>query len=221
MVKEDSVVLDEVFCGLLSKARQDSKESLGQLLLSRRPSLLYRANRGLPQKYRAKADGEDLVQETFRKAIKAFPQFTGEKRQEWVAWLREILKNTIFSFLCIYDSDKRKIARERRLDGPAGRQALSVADGSSPSSEMERQETCLEVHTALGELAEQDRSILELHCCDDLSYQKVGDHVWLSAPAARTHCLGCLEKMRQSLADEASPQMEEVSPETVTTVALE
>ena len=187
----------EQFRHLLEEARSGSKPALGQLLETCRPYLLFLANRYLPQELRVKVDCPDFVQETYLKACQRFPTFRGQSRQELRAWLRQILRNRISSFLYAFQYKKRATVRERSLDSPEGRQALAVPDGSCPDSELQRQETCQLVNSVLSELPATDRDALQLRYRDDLSYQELGNRLELSAPGARDRGLGALAKMRK------------------------
>ena len=73
------------------EARAGSSESLGNLIQTCRQYLLAVANQELPAELKAKVGASDLVQDTAYEIQKSFPQFSGDRQEEFLAWARGIL----------------------------------------------------------------------------------------------------------------------------------
>jgi RNA polymerase sigma-70 factor (ECF subfamily) len=107
------------------------------------------------------ADADDLVQETFARALAARHRYrTGSNGR---AWLCRILCNLAIS-------DRRRRARDERL------RARVVASTPEPEAEVPEPRAPLEeaaLRAALAQLLPAERHILELAEIEDLSYREI------------------------------------------------
>ena len=129
--------------GLLDKAKNGEKESLGQLLQLYRNYLTILATTQLDRKLRQRMNPSDLVQEAMLAAHCDFAKFRGSTEREFLAWLRQILINCLHHAVETHVRAKmrdvrREISVERAnaaLDRSAAGFAQVLADrGPSPSA---------------------------------------------------------------------------------------
>ena len=145
---------------------------------------VYRVARRLT---RNEHDAQDLVQETYLKAYKAFGRF--EVRQFGVKpWLLKILYNTYLNHQ----------ARRRRAPRAADQQTLEqvVADQPTTPPELDYEQLDQEVKQAIDALPDEFRSVLLLWATMELSYQEIAGI--LSVPIGTV--MSRLHRARQQLA---------------------
>ena len=141
-------------------AAQDDGD--GWPLESYRDYLLLLARLHLGPRLQPKLDASDLVQETLLKAHQQRQEFRGQTEQEWAAFLRRILVNTLADAGRHFGRDKRDVGREQSLaidleQSSARLEAWLAADRSSPSERVQRQELLLRLGTAMAQLPEDQR----------------------------------------------------------------
>jgi RNA polymerase sigma-70 factor (ECF subfamily) len=101
---------------LLILARAGSGPALGQLFELYRSYLTLLARMQISRRLQGKVDAADLVQETFLKAHRHFPQFRGVTENELVCWLRQILAATLANLVRhSYAAQRRDVRLERDL----------------------------------------------------------------------------------------------------------
>src|SRR5262249_15524650 len=147
------------------------------------------AKRQIPVQIQTKRAASDVVQETFLEAQRDFEQFDGNTREELAGWLFRILQNNCTNLVYAYRyRRKREISREVRLDDAS----LSLESGRAtdtrnpgPSKLAIVQEEAQIVSSALKQLPDHHRTILQLRFTDRLSFKEIGDRLGCSAEAAR------------------------------------
>jgi RNA polymerase sigma-70 factor (ECF subfamily) len=103
------------------------------------------------------SDGDDLVQETFMRALAARHGFRAGSNAR--AWLCRILVNCAIT-------EKRRLARDRRL-------AERVAQLPVDTNDSRAQALDLDLQAALAALSPQDRRVLELAEIDGMHYREI------------------------------------------------
>jgi RNA polymerase sigma-70 factor (ECF subfamily) len=128
---------------------------------------LYNFARGLTQDA---AEAEDLVQETFAKALRGFPSF--QVGTNFRAWMYRILRN---SFLNTKTGLKNTVAfDEEDVD-------IVPAPEPSPESLLIEQANRKVVQAALAELPVHFREILLLCEVEEMSYQEIAETLGIPA----------------------------------------
>src|SRR5262245_42042609 len=84
---------------LLSGARRGDLQSLGELLDQYRSYLMVLAATQVDRRWQPRISPSDIVQETMLKAHRHFGQFQGHTEPELRAWLRQILLNSLATFV--------------------------------------------------------------------------------------------------------------------------
>ena len=128
---------------LLAGARAGDADCLGWLLEIYRNYLHVLASAQLNERLRSRVNPSDMVQETFLRASRHFGEFCGSSEQEWLGWLRTILRRSVLKMVHRQVvARKRSVLREVSLQelairsGPeaSGLASLVVSPGSSPST---------------------------------------------------------------------------------------
>jgi RNA polymerase sigma-70 factor (ECF subfamily) len=174
---------------LISAARAGASREVGELLDICRQYLLLVANEELDVRLRAKLGASDVVQQTLLEAQVTFDHFSGDSEAALLAWLTKILKNNLAdarrTFLI---AEKRCVTREQSLQeyGAESQLAMAlIADASSPSSHLLREELVEMVQGAMGRLSVGDREVLLLRHRDRLTFPEIGIRMNRSPDAAR------------------------------------
>jgi RNA polymerase sigma-70 factor (ECF subfamily) len=125
---------------------------------------VYRVARRLT---RDEHEAEDLVQETYFKAYRAYDTF--EERSYGIRpWLLKILNNTFLN----------RIAREKKAPKATDQQTLEetqAVEGGPPLAELDLEQVDEEVKSALEELSPEFRQVMLLWATNELSYQEIAD----------------------------------------------
>jgi RNA polymerase sigma-70 factor (ECF subfamily) len=150
----------------------------------------------------AKFDASDVVQDTLLKAHAHQGQFRGQSEGEWRAWLRQILANTVADAL--RDQGREPKIRESLEKSSLRLEALLAAENTSPSGKAEREERLIQLADAFAQLADDERTALELRylCEPAWSLAQIAEH--LSRPSAKAVAgllARGLEKLREILRD--------------------
>jgi RNA polymerase sigma-70 factor (ECF subfamily) len=194
----------------IEEARNGSGEALGRLFEWCRHYLLLVANRELPANIQGKLGTSDLVQETFLKAHDHFAHFRGHTEGEMLAWLAQILRNTLASVKRSYlDTDKRQAGLEVSLDAgddPRAGLADGIEDPSpSPSGHALERETEEEVARLLSQLPELSRQVIQWRNWEERSFEEIGRLTGRSAEAARQLWRRAIEQLETLLGPSHEP----------------
>jgi RNA polymerase sigma factor (sigma-70 family) len=108
-------------------------------------------------------DAEDVVQEAYLKAFRAFPRFHGKAGRPW---LLTIVRNTSFSWL----RDNRG-----RADGAEYHEELHVSGGPTPEAESLGRERTRAVDSCVEQLSPDFREVIVLREMEELSYQEIAE----------------------------------------------
>jgi RNA polymerase sigma-70 factor (ECF subfamily) len=160
----------------------------------------------LDVRLQSKLDASDVVQQTLMKAHERIGQFRGQTEAERMAWLRQILTNTLADALRKFGADRRDIGRERSLEAAleassARIEAWLAADASSPSQHAIRHEQMLRLAGALAELPEDQRAALEMRHLQGLSVAAIGQNLGRSKRAVVGLIFRGMKKLRALLED--------------------
>jgi RNA polymerase sigma-70 factor (ECF subfamily) len=178
----------------------DDGDELASRLESFRNYLLLLARARLDSRLRGKLDPADLVQQTLTRAFERRDQFYGITDEQRAGWLRTLLAHAMTDAL-------RKFARphgaERSLEAAldqssAQLEALLVADQTSPSGRVERQEGLLRLADALAALPDDQQRAVELKHLQGLTLVEVAQLMGRSVPSVA----GLLQRGLKALRDD-------------------
>ncbi|MBX3071027.1 MAG: RNA polymerase sigma factor [Thermomicrobiales bacterium] len=139
---------------------------------------------------RNQADADDLYQDTFLKAYKAFDRL--DASANYRAWLYRIATNTFLSA-------KRKANRERPLDVAADGELAAVQE-DQPAS-LDARDLLVEVERFIQTLPEKQRVALVLRKYQEFDYRQIGEVLKCSDEAARANVYEALRKLRACFGD--------------------
>lgn len=166
------------FAQLLEEAQQGCQGSWGMLLERYRHYLTLQARLQLRRRLRSKTSPEDVVQETFVRALRNCTQFRGESEGELLEWLRTILASRLAEQVRLYLGTK---ARDVRLEWEFGEAlgrssdawgALAEQLGSSadsPGRKAVRRELSVVLANALANLPEHYREAVILRYMEEVT----------------------------------------------------
>lgn len=142
-------------------------------------------------------DAEDVVQESYLKALRAFSSFRGESGRPW---LLTIVRNTAFTWLRVNRS---------RWDHAEYHEEIHASGGSTPEAESMEKERSRAVEHCVGQLPSDFREAIVLREMEELSYNEIAEitgvprgTVMSRLSRARARLSECLKDTLTNLASE-------------------
>jgi RNA polymerase sigma-70 factor (ECF subfamily) len=145
---------------------------------------------------RDQAEAEDLVQETFSKALRAFDSF--QPGTNFKAWIFRILRNTFLT-------TRTGIAVSRTVFLEDNPDALDTAAGPTPEDNLIRLDNQAALHTALEQLQPPLREVLLLCDVEEIKYKDIA--VILNVPIGTV--MSRISRARRTLRQLLHPQLGE------------
>jgi RNA polymerase sigma-70 factor (ECF subfamily) len=192
---------------LLSQARGGDDAALGQLLERYRSYLSLLARLQIGRHIQGKADGADLVQETFLEASRNFERFRGATEAELTAWLRQIFATSLSHLLRRYTGTQaRDVRLERALENDLDQSSRAidqslVAVQSTPSQRASKREQAVLLANALEELTEDYREVLVLRHMEGLTFPQIAEQMGRSVDSVEKLWLRGLTRLRRSFGE--------------------
>ncbi|MFL5243398.1 MAG: sigma-70 family RNA polymerase sigma factor [Gemmataceae bacterium] len=204
---------------LLDQARQGAPAAVDHLLNAHRDALRHMIAMRIDPALARRVDASDVTQDVMLEASRRLQDYLRDpSAMPFHLWLRYIALDHI------KDAHRRhRQARRRSLDREQALVPAGLADQSSldlaaqfidqeltPASAAMRQEMERRLHSALGQLEDDDREILLMRHFEQLSNQEVAQILRLSEPAASMRCLRAQRKLRTLLVPdpESNPEAE-------------
>lgn len=189
------------FAGWLRAARYGSRADLGRALEACRAYLQLIAESELGATLRAKVGSSDVVQESLLDAHRGFPHFRGTTRDEFLAWVGQILRHNLLDLARRYrEADARRVDRERPLDPAAAPVAELEDDGTPPDRRAVRAEDAARLRAALGRLSDDYQQVIQLRHHDRLGWDEIAAMIGRTPEAARKLWFRAVERLRLELA---------------------
>ncbi len=195
---------DQLRRGLLSQAPEARKRALDECIARSHDHVLACAMR----KYRAgpeNANVQDLIQNTWARALERLGQFRGASLPEFRGWVGAILHSVYVNGL----GEDRRRARSFAgavvsLNGAPGGPAFEPpAPGPTPSGIVMGQEAREQLERALRLLSDRERELLHLRLGEGLGHEEIGALLGLDREKCRQACHDVLKKLRRWNAEEA------------------
>lgn len=192
---------------LIDTARKGSSEALGELFSSYRKYVVFLARTQLHHHMQAKADPSDIAQDVFVAVQGSIAEFRGRSAEEFATWLRGILSHILSMHVRKYlGTQKRDPRVEQRLS-----QSLSAAsaflvsqvadDLTSPSQQIARKETFLQLAAALESLPDDYRQAIVLRHLEGLPFAEVAKLMGRSVDSVEKLWVRGLAKLKSSMGD--------------------
>lgn len=144
---------------------------------------------------------EDITQEAFLRAFRAFPTWRGDAPK---AWLFAIVRNCFLNWAAQRSGASRSVVEEGALSGAQAQALANVADEAqdTPETALLRRREIETVRAVIENLPEPFRETLVLREMEELSYKQIS--VLTAAPIGTV--MSRLARARQMLADMLMPQ---------------
>jgi RNA polymerase sigma-70 factor, ECF subfamily len=189
---------------LLDLVAQGDREALDCLLESYRSLIRAFLARRLDTMLQPRLDPSDLVQETQMEIARRVEEYLQHHPMPFRLWVLRIAINRLRNAHRNHHRQRRAIHREVPFPDNSGLLLAGplLADGSTPSQQLQRRETQELVERAVARLDETDQEILLLRQTEELSYEEIASILDINSAAARKRFGRALLRLRQILKDE-------------------
>lgn len=182
----------------IAEARSGDASALGKMLELYRSYLCQIANesRSLPATGIAPSD---IVQETMLRATQGFEKFRGTTSRELLAWLRQMLTHQTIDALRRSNADKRGAGRVLSLE-EQDLAAMTVATSDpTASSAFRRREESESIRSALDQLRDDFREVIELRIFEGFTFAEIGARLDCSADSVRKLWWRAIDHLAQEI----------------------
>lgn len=186
----------------LSEAAHGDEGALRWLLERYRARLKRMIEIRLDDRLSPRLDASDVVQETLVDAASKMNDYVRDRPLPFYPWLHRLAAERLAQAHRHHLLAARRSAGLERpidrlgLDGTEWRLADAlVANGTSPSRHLIRQEEREQVAQALGELPVSDREVLVLRYVDQLAFDEIAAILGIGTGAARVRHFRALQKL--------------------------
>ena len=161
----------------------------------------------LNPRLRSKLDESDVIQQTILEAHRCRNQFRGISEADRLSWLRQILANVLARFGRHFSAGMRDVQKEQSLEAALDLSssrlaAVLVADQTSPSGRVAREEELALMARALNQLSEDQRRVIEWHHLQGLSVTEVAELMNRSRPSVAGLLFRGLNRLRELMGDQ-------------------
>jgi RNA polymerase sigma-70 factor (ECF subfamily) len=146
---------------------------------------------------RNREDAEDLVQETYAKALKGFPSF--RLGTNFRAWMYRILRNTFFT-----SRTRLQAKMTLSLDSEEKEPAELPVEGNTPETLLMERSNLELLQRAIEELPVDFREILLLCDLEEMSYQEMAETLSIPVGTVMSRLSRARKTLRNSLQIKAS-----------------
>ena len=150
-------------------------------------------------------DAQELVQETFVRALAAYDQFNPGTNMK--AWLTKILRNFFFDR---YQQSKRWVSIDDPTDAESNHWKRVPSENPGPESDVLRRELNSQITDILGRIPEEFRAPIVLVDMGDFSYQEAAEILSCPIGTIRSRLSRGRRLMQQYLRDSVGSEKEPV-----------
>jgi RNA polymerase sigma-70 factor (ECF subfamily) len=181
----------------LVAARGGSLDDLGRVLDACRGYLHALADGELGSTIRPKAGASDVVQDSLIDAQKGFDGFRGRSRDEFLAWVRQILQHNLTDLARKYrEVAARRVDREEPFDPGTTFGHRLVDSGTPPDGRAARAEEEDALRRAVARLPAAYQKVLALRYRDGRNWDEVGAALARTPGAARKLWFRAVERLK-------------------------
>ncbi len=186
--------MTEPFEQRIRRAREGDRRALDELFDHWRPLLALQARTLLGERFCARVDPADVVQEALAQAWRDLNSFRGQSEGEWLVWLRTLVAGHAAKARRRHQSQGRDVRRE---DGSPGSENLG--HGSQPDGQLLRDEQALRLAAAVDSLAPEMKCLVLARVFEGGSWAEIAERLNKSAGAARVMWVRALRRLREIL----------------------
>jgi RNA polymerase sigma-70 factor (ECF subfamily) len=184
---------------LLQRLRGGDDDAFGPLFEHQRPRLLRMVQFRLDPRLGGRVDAEDVVQDVFLDARQRLYAFRSESRS-LPFWLRLVAQQTLIDLHRRHlGARMRNAAQERVLAQSQSLSGFLVADLTSPSQAIVRDEQRRQLQQALESMDDIDREVLVLRHFEDLANKEVAELLGIGENAASNRYVRALGRLKGML----------------------
>ncbi len=199
---------DQSLLKLVDQARRGDRDAQDMLFHRCRNYVAVLAHSELSSWLLPKVDTSDLIQETMLAAHRGLEEFRGTTSQQYLAWLRTILKRNATDLVRRYHgAAKRRIGREQSLATQRDDSgvALDPEDPQeSPSQIVIRWEQQLQLADAVSRLPEDYQQVIVLRNLQRLPFAEVAERLGRSRPAAQMLWLRAVRRLQVLISEDSA-----------------
>jgi RNA polymerase sigma-70 factor, ECF subfamily len=162
----------------------------------------------LSPRLRTKEDASDLVQTTMLEAHQDLPKYRGSTDAELVAWLKAILTRNLLNLARHYGAQKCDLRREQPLQAQVEQSSVRLdrflaSEQTTPSQCAVRRERADQLHRALADLLDDERTAVVMKHFHDCSIAQIAEHLGRTKEAVGGLLRRGLKKLRTHLDEES------------------
>jgi RNA polymerase sigma-70 factor (ECF subfamily) len=193
---------------LLESVRRGEPGAVDKLLAAQREPLKRMIDLRLDPALAARLDASDVVQEVLLEVSRRLADYLREPTMPFHLWLRHIAKDHMIDAHRHHRlAQRRSLDRERAPIAGSDRSSLDILaqfrdPELTPASAAVRQELERRVSEAIAALDDEDREIILMRNCEQLSNQEVATVLGLSEPAASMRHLRAVRRLKALLGPE-------------------
>ena len=197
----------------LAAAKQDRDAELGRLLELHRRRLLKMVHLRMDPRLKARLGASDVLQDAYVEINQRVGEYLKDPRMPFFLWVRFITAQRMMALHRKHiGAQKRDVRRQVELAMPAATTAALVdhlmAQGTTPTQAMHREEMRFRVERGLEQMAEPDREILVLRHFEELSNAEAAQELGIEPPAASKRYVRALRRLREVLAEAESTDVQ-------------
>ena len=187
---------------LIERAAIGDESARRELIERYRESLRRMVASRLDRRMAARLDASDIVQETLADAAQQLDKYLGNRSLPFFGWLRllaaEHIRDAHREHLF---AQRRSIYRESRTpeftdESATGLARHLIAQDTSPSNRLVRQERSEQVKEALAKLSATDREVLAMRYVEHLSMAEMAEALGITEGGVKTRHLRAVIRLR-------------------------
>ncbi|MDA1012975.1 MAG: sigma-70 family RNA polymerase sigma factor [Planctomycetota bacterium] len=219
-VKRGHLVVDdksERISDLINRVIRSDVDALAEIYAIFQPRLWRMVNFRLDRRLQGRVDADDVLQESWLKAVDRIDHFLKDASRSIFIWFRMIVSQTMIEIHRRHlGAEKRSAAKEISTRGGWSSSSTSfslthqlLGHLTSPSLAALRAELSTQLETALNSMSPIDREVLALRHFEELSNRETAQVLEMSEQAASARYVRAISRLRHVL--EALPGFADVN----------
>jgi RNA polymerase sigma-70 factor, ECF subfamily len=190
---------------LIDRASQGDAAARSELFERYREYLLRMVTARLDRRLAPRVDASDIVQEALADAAQRMDAYLRDRPLPFFGWLRQLAGERMIDAQRRHiGAQRRSITREQSTLEPCEESAVDVvrrllANDTSPSNRLVRQERDEELMAALASLSPRDREVLVMRHHEQLSPAEIAEALGVTEWAVKSRLLRALIRIRDRL----------------------
>lgn len=192
---------------LVNRILRGDQQALAEMFAKYRPSLWRMVNFRLHPQLQGRVDVDDVLQESWIKAVSQMDRFITDASRSSFVWFRMIVSQTLVDLHRRHvGAAKRSAAKEFSIDRGWSAQSTSyslafhlLGSVTSPSNAAMKMEMSKQLDAALQGMSDIDREVLALRHFEELSNSETAQVLEMSEQAASARYMRALARLKQVL----------------------